>query len=103
MEQINNLINFFRNITSEQLLDWGIAAIVIIFFIILSPVITYFIIKMFKIKEKDKVKIKNSPFYLSIKALLICGGIYIGVLIINPKDEIMLICKRILDWKRRIR
>lgn len=97
MEQINNLINFFRNITSEQLLDWGIAAIVIIFFIILSPVITYFIIKMFKIKEKDKVKIKNSPFYLSIKALLICGGIYIGVLIINPKDEIMLICKRILD------
>ena len=72
MEQINNLIDFFKNITSEQWMDFGIALLVIAFFIILSPVIAYLIIKMFKFKEKDKLKIKNSPFYLPIKALLIC-------------------------------
>ena len=52
---------------------------------------------MFKFKEKDKLKIKNSPFYLPIKALLICSGIYLGILIINPVKEIKLICEKILD------
>lgn len=97
MEKINNLISFFKNITSEQLLDIGIALIIVIFFIILSPLIAYLLIKVFKFKEKDKSKIKNSPFYLPIKALLICAGIYLGILIINPIDQIMIVCKRILD------
>ena len=97
MEQINEFVDFFKNITSDQLLDIGIAVAVIIFFIILSPIVAYLIIKMFKIKEKDKLKIKNSPFYKSIKLLFICIGIYIGILIINPRQDIMLICKRILN------
>ena len=97
MEQINSVINFFKNITSQQITDIGIAIAVIIFFIILSPILSYFIIKMFKFKEKDKLKIKNSPFYISIKLLFICIGIYLGILIINPREDIMRICKRILN------
>ena len=97
MEQINGFIDFFKNITTYQLIDYGIAILFIILFIILSSPLSYLIIKMFKLKEKDKLKIKNSPFYLTIKALLICSAIYIGVLIVNPKQEIMVICKRILD------
>ena len=97
MEQINSVINFFKNITSQQITDIGIAIAIIIFFIILSPILSYFIIKMFKFKEKDKLKIKNSPFYISIKLLFICIGIYLGILIINPREDIMIICKRILN------
>lgn len=97
MEQINSVINFFKNITSQQITDIGIAIAIIIFFIILSPILSYFIIKMFKFKEKDKLKIKNSPFYISIKLLFICIGIYLGILIINPREDIMRICKRILN------
>ena len=97
MEQINGFINFFKTITSHQLIDYGISILVIIIFIILSSPLSYLIIKMFKLKEKDKLKIKNSPFYKPLKALFICVGAYIGVLIINPRADIMIVCKRILD------
>ena len=53
MEHINNIINFFKNITQEQLIDIGIAAIIIIFFLIFSSVFSYLIIKMFKFREKN--------------------------------------------------
>ena len=32
MEQINNIINFFRGITQEQLIEYGIALIIVVFF-----------------------------------------------------------------------
>lgn len=97
MEQINAIIDFFKNITSNQLIDYGIALAIIILFIIISPLLSYFIIKMFKIREKDKLKIKNSPFYKPLKALFICIGAYIAVFIINPRQDIMIICKQILN------
>lgn len=97
MEQINNIINFFKNITEQQLVDVAIALIIIGGFVILSPVISYIIIKMFKFKEKDRKKIKSNPFYKTLKALFICIGVYIGVLVVNPPADILTICKQILD------
>ena len=97
MEQINNIINFFKNITKEQVLDVGIALIIIGIFVILSPIFSYLIIKMFKFREKDKRKIKNNPFYKPLKALFISIGIYIGVLVINLPEQAMIICKQLLD------
>ena len=97
MEQINNIINFFKNITQEQLLDVGIALIIIAVLIILSPILSYLIIKMFKFREKDRKKIKSNPFYNPLKALFICVGIYIGIFVINPPQGVMTICKQILD------
>ena len=97
MEQINNIIDFFKNITQEQILDVGNALIIIGIFDMLSPILSYLIIKMVKFKEKDKKKIKNSPFYKPLKALFICIGVYIGVLVINPPAGVLTICKQILD------
>lgn len=97
MDQINNIINFFKNITQEQLIDVAIAIIIICVLSILSPLLSYLIIKMFNIKEKDKRKIKSNPFYLPIKALLISIGIYIGILIINPPKAILDICKKLFN------
>ena len=85
MEQINNIIDFFKNITEQQILDIGIALIIVLVFVILSPAISYLIIKMFKFREKDREKIKNNPFYKPLKALFISIGIYIGVLVIISK------------------
>ena len=59
MKQINEIIDFFKNITQEQLIDIGIALIIILFFCIFSRVFSYLIIKMFMFKEKDRKKIKN--------------------------------------------
>ncbi len=97
MEQINKLTDFLKSITQEQLLDLGIAVLIILIFIILSKPLAYLIIKMFKIKEKDKLKIKNNPFFNPLRALFIWSGIYIGVLIINPPKTILDICKKVLD------
>ena len=97
MEQINNIINFFKNITEQQLIDIAIALIIIGVLVILSPVLSYLIIKMFKFKEKDRKKIKNNPFYKPLKALFICIGVYIGVLVINPPEAVLKICKQVLD------
>ena len=97
MEQINGLISFFTNITREQVIDLLIAFIVAGIFVILSPAISYLIIKMFKLKEKDKNKIKSNPFYLPLKALFICIGIYFGILVINPPANVMVIVKKVFD------
>lgn len=97
MEQINSLINFFTNITQEKVIDLLIAFVVIGVFVILSPALSYLIIKMFKFKEKDKKKIKRSPFYLPLKALFICIGIYFGLIIINLPSNVMAICRKVFD------
>ena len=39
MEQINNIVNFFKGITEQQLIDIGIAFVIVAVFVILSPII----------------------------------------------------------------
>lgn len=94
MEIINNITSFFTSITTEQLIDIGIAAGVILFSIIIAPIVSYLLIKMFNIKEKNKSKIKKSPLYTIIKELIVCIGIYIGILVINPPQDVLNICKK---------
>ena len=94
MEQINNIINFFKNITQNQLIDCGIALIIIAVFFILSPFLSYLIIKMFKFKEKDKSVIKNNAFYKPLKFLFITTGIYVAILILQLSENIMAVCTK---------
>ena len=89
MDQINNVINFFKNITQTQWIDLGIAILIVIFFIILSPILAYIIIKMFKFKEKNKRKIKESPAYKPLKVLFVWIGIYIGIVVLNLPQNVM--------------
>lgn len=94
MAFFNNIVNFFQSITQEQLINLGWAAIVILISIIISPIISYLLIKMFNIKEKDKAKIKANPFYSMLKALIITIGIYVGLQIVNLPQTILDICKK---------
>ena len=71
MQIINNIIDFFKNITQEQLIDIGVACIIILIAIIIAPIISYLLIKMFNYKEKDKSKIKKNPLYTTFKALIV--------------------------------
>ena len=97
MEQINNIINFFRNITEQELIDYGIALIIILIFLIISSPLSYLIIKMFKFREKDKLVIKNNAFYKPLKALFIVVGIYLGILVIKLPESAMTVCKKIFQ------
>lgn len=97
MELINNIMNFFKEITQNQLVDIGIACLVLLIFIILSPVLSYIIVKMFKFKEKDKIKIKHNPLYKPLKASFITIGIYLGILIINPPEKVLDISRKVFQ------
>ena len=97
MEHINNIINFFKNLTQEQLIDIGIAAIIIIFFLIFSSVFSYLIIKMFKFREKNELKIKHNPLYKPLKALFAVVGIYIGIIILRLPENVMEACNKIFQ------
>ncbi len=95
MEALNNVIEFFKNITTEQLLDYAVALIIIGIFYILSPILSYLIVKMFKFKEKDKRKIKNNAFYKPLKALFITCGVYLGISIIRLPANVMDFCTKV--------
>lgn len=95
MQQLNDFINYFKNMTQEKLIDILIAGIVIILFGIFSSVFSYCIIKMFKRKEKDKEKIKSNAFYLPLKILFIFIGLYIAVCMLNLPKTVMEIWRRI--------
>ena len=52
MQQLNDLINYFKNITEQKLVDITIASIVIILFWLLSSVFSYCVIKDFYERRK---------------------------------------------------
>lgn len=89
MEAVNNVISFFQNITTAQLLDYAVALIIVGIFYILSPILSYIIVKMFKLREKDKKKIKNNAFYKPLKFLFTTCGVYLGLSIINLPSNVM--------------
>lgn len=97
MKQINEIIEFFKNITQEKLIDIAIAIIVIGIFCILSSAVSYFIIKIFKWKEKDKKKIKANAFYHPVKAAFIVLGIYLGFYILDLPKDVMKFIYRFLE------
>jgi len=95
MQQINDLINYFKNITEEKIVDILIAIIIVTVFCIFSSILSYFIIKMFKRKEKNKEKIKANAFYLPLRILLIFIGLSIAIYILQLPEAVMIIWRRI--------
>ena len=96
MQQINEMIQYFQNMTDEKIVDICIALIIIIIFTVFSSTISYFIIKLFMRKEKNKEVIKSNAFYIPIKILLIIAGLHVGVYILNLPADIMKIWEKIL-------
>lgn len=96
MQQINEIVNFFKNMTQEQIVDILIAVIVITVFCIFSSTLSYLLIKIFMRKEKDKQKIKSNGFYLPLRTLFIFVGVHIGICLIQLPTDIMEIWRKIL-------
>ena len=88
MQQITDLVNYFKNLTEEKIVDILIAVIIITVFSILSSLFSYCIIKMFRRKEK-KEKIKANAFYLPLKILFIFIGLSIAIYILQLPDTVM--------------
>ena len=89
MEQ---LVEIMEKIMSIKIVDIAIG--IIIFFRIFSGSISYIIIRMFKWKEKNRKKIKESAFYKPLKTFFIVLGFYMAIVFLKfplqIKDELMI-------------
>ena len=94
MKFLNEILDFFKNLTIENAIDIGIGLAIIVIFKIISSSLAYIIVKMFKFKIKDKNKIKNNGFYKPLKSFFIVLGIYIGFMVLKlPTDVFAVITK----------
>lgn len=95
MEFINKLIDFFKNLSLENIIDIGIGLAIIVIFKIFSSIFAYIIIKMFKFKVKDKKKIKSNGFYKPLKIFFVLLGIYIGAMSLKLPENVFSIITKI--------
>lgn len=87
MSIIESIIEKMQNFNKENLIDLAISAIVIILCFMMSKFISYLIIKLFSLKEKDKRKIKANAFYKPIAGIIKITGIYVAIMLLNVSDE----------------
>lgn len=80
---MNQIVSFIENITAVQIVDILIAVGIILFFRIFSASFSYILIRMFKIKEKQGKKIKESAFYSPLKVFFILLGYYLAVVFLK--------------------
>lgn len=88
MEFINELIEIFKNLSLENIIDIGIGLAIIVIFKILSSSFAYILVKMFKFKVKDKKKIKSNSFYKPLKTFFVLLGVYIGAMALKLPEDI---------------
>lgn len=94
MKFINEIIETFKNLSLENIIDIGIGLAIIVIFKIFSSSFAYIIIKMFKFKVKDKKKIKENGFYKPLKIFFVIFGVYIGFMALKlPQDIFVIITK----------
>lgn len=95
MEKLNSILEYFKNINDEKIVDILIAIIVVVVFCVFSSLVAYIIIKLFMLKEKNKKKIKSNAFYIPLRILFIAMGIYIAAIILQLPTNVMEIWKKI--------
>lgn len=95
MAFINEILDFFKNLTLENIIDIGIGLAIIVVFKIFSSSLAYIIVKMFKFKIKDKKKIKENGFYKPLRLFFILLGIYIGFMALKLPENVFNIITKI--------
>lgn len=87
MNKIDELVTWIQSIEITQILDIIIAIVVAIFSVIISPLSSLLIAKIFNWKKK-KVELKDSVIYTTFKSFFYVSGIYLATQILNFNTEI---------------
>lgn len=96
MNLINDIQNWYNMQKIEEVgVKIVIAVLILIVSIILSRVLSYGVIKLFNIKNKEK-KIKKSAFYRPLQTLFVLIGCYIAMVILNLPESIMVIINKFM-------
>ena len=92
MEEISNWLEIAKDIKENRLLDIIIAIVIIILSIMISSFISFLIIKIFKLKEKDQIKLKKHPLFKSIKRVFLFLCTYLALFILKLPEEWFKLC-----------
>ncbi len=82
MDKIREFITIIGNIEISQIVNFIIAIAVVIIVLLLGPIVSYGIVKVFY-RRSEKEEIKSFKIYRSIKTFFGISGFYIGSKILN--------------------
>lgn len=86
MEKVINIFGTFFNIHTFSLTRLGLSILILVLFFVLKGCIARSLIRLFKIKEKNKENLKANSFYNPLRLFLMCLGIFFAILLLNPTD-----------------
>jgi len=88
MSYINSVINYIEALDITNIIDLAVAIAIIILFLLLSPIIVYFVLKIFFKKDKKR-EIKSSSLYKGLRVFVSLLGVYIAtkILILPPEQD----------------
>ncbi|MDO4282935.1 MAG: mechanosensitive ion channel family protein [Clostridia bacterium] len=95
MDKINEMITKISNLELSTFSRILIAIGIVLFFLIIRPLLSYIMIKIFKIKGTNNEKIKNSALYKPLKIFFLILGIYLAILFLGVPDSLFLIINRL--------
>lgn len=94
---MDNINLFIEKITSLELTTFSrviISILIIILFFVARPLLSYVLIKVFKIRSSNNEKIKKSAFYKPLKIFFAILGIYLAILFLGVNDKILSIVNK---------
>lgn len=86
MQAINNFFGFLQNIEINQIVDIIIALIIVIVGLLISPFISYGVLRIFY-KKENKEEIKKAPIYKNIRTFINFSAIYGATKVLNFNFE----------------
>ena len=87
MDKINEVFTWMQNIELNQIIDVIVAIVGIILAVILSPLISYWISKIFHMKYKRK-EIKQTATYTTVRNFIFVFGVYGSLSLLDLNSEL---------------
>ncbi len=93
MEKINSIIDYFKNIDINIIIEFLIAILIFLLFTLFNGALSYLIVRIFKIKDKNKIK--QNSFYKILKVFFPILGAYLALLFLNLPQDVMNVASKV--------
>ena len=93
MAKINSIIDYFKNIDINIIIEFLIAILIFLLFTLFNGALSYLIIRIFKIKDKNKIK--QNSFYKILKVFFPILGAYLALLFLNLPQDVMNVASKV--------
>lgn len=94
MEYFYRIIDYIKGISLDDIIHVLISILIFSFFNLFSQLFTYIIVKLFNLKVKDKVLIKQHAFYNPLQIFFSVLGIYLALIFLNIPQDLLNIASK---------